>query len=215
MIDRRGVASWAGLLGIAALVVFVARTSLVGASAAADFRARALKCGHDRWDVKTLSDDARGAVDAKYPQVRTIDWLVTRQHGVIHRDTPRIRGFETTVFMVKKVTLVEAKKEPDDNDIHLVIRDDHAQPTHQMIVEFPNVACGVKRFARSVAKARAAIEDYMATCGRRVKGWTQLRGTATIRGVGFFDLPHSTKQHGVADNDAELHPALGFKGSCG
>jgi hypothetical protein len=100
-------------VGVAALVVVVARASLAGASAAADLQAGALKCGHDRWDVKTLSDDARGAVDAKHPQVRTIDWLVTRQHGLIHRDTSRIRGFETTVFIVKKVTLVEAKKEPD------------------------------------------------------------------------------------------------------
>jgi hypothetical protein len=42
----------------------------------------------------------------------------------------------------------------------------------------------------------------------------QLHGTATIRGVGFFDLLHGTSQHGVAPNEVELHPALRFTGSC-
>jgi hypothetical protein len=211
----RGPGSRTAWMGFCVLAAVVECATLTSASAIAELGAAGLNCGHDRWDVKTLSDEARGAVDAKHPKIRTIDWLVKQQHGPIHKDTARIADFETTVFLVKDVTLVEAKKEPGDNDIHLVIRDDHAPPTHHMIVEFPNVACGVKRFARAVAKARGAIEDYMKTCGRVVKGWTQLRGTATIRGVGFFDLPHPTKQHGVADNDAELHPALGFTGSCG
>ena len=79
------------------------------------------------------------------------------------------------------------------------------------IEPFPNPACGVKRFKGSIAKARAAIDAYMRDCGHVVRGWTQLRGTATIRGVGFFDLRHPTKQHGGAGNDAQLHPVLGFK----
>jgi hypothetical protein len=55
----------------------------------------------------------------------------------------------------------------------------------------------------------------MGTCGHVVDGWTQLTGFATIKGVGFFDLVHSSKQHGVADNDAELHPVLQFNaGTC-
>jgi len=80
-----------------------------------------------------------------------------------------------------------------------------------MIVEFPNVTCGVNRFKGSIAKARNAIVAYMSKCGHvDTFGWTQLTGFATITGVGFFDLVHGTKQHGVADNDAELHPALKF-----
>jgi hypothetical protein len=171
--------------------------------------------GVERWDVKTASDPARNAIDAKHPKVRTIDWLVAQQHGPIGKFTPRVAPFETTVFKVKSVTLVEAKKEADQ-DIHLVIRDDHPPPTHQMIVEFPNVDCGVQRFKSSIAKARKAIEAYMSQCGHvSDNGWTQLTGWATIKGVGFFDLVHGTKQHGVADNDAELHPALQFTaGTC-
>jgi hypothetical protein len=78
-------------MGFCLLAVVVECMTLPSASARADFRAAApLKCGHDRWDVKTLSDDARGAVDAKHPKVRTIDWLVMQQHDPIHKDTARI-----------------------------------------------------------------------------------------------------------------------------
>lgn len=118
--------------------------------------------------------------------MRTIDWLVAQPHGPIGKHTPRIAPFETTVFKVKSVTLVEAKKETD-RDIHLVIRDDHPPPTHQMIVEFPDVACGVERFRSLIGNARAAVEAYMAQCGHVAdNGWTQLMGWATIRGVGFL-----------------------------
>jgi hypothetical protein len=35
-----------------------------------------------------------------------------------------------------------------------------------------------------------------------------LKGTATVTGVGFFDVKHSTPQTGVAPNNIELHPVL-------
>jgi len=55
----------------------------------------------------------------------------------------------------------------------------------------------------------------MGECGHVANGWTQLTGWATIKGVGFFDLVHGSKQHGVADNDVELHPVLQFTaGTC-
>jgi hypothetical protein len=38
--------------------------------------------------------------------------------------------------------------------------------------------------------------------------FTQLKGEATIRGVGFFDFLHG--QTGVAPNGIELHPVLKF-----
>jgi len=49
---------------------------------------------------------------------------------------------ESTKYMLKDVALVEAKVEADQ-DMHLVIRDDHGEPTDKMIVEFPNSDCNV------------------------------------------------------------------------
>jgi hypothetical protein len=44
-------------------------------------------------------------------------------------------------------------------------------------------------------------------------GKQRLSGIATIEGVGFFDLPHSTPQVGVSPNNIELHPLLKFTSS--
>jgi hypothetical protein len=112
----------------------------------------------------------------------------------------------------------EAKLE-DDRDIHLVVHDEH--PEHTMLVEFPDTACEPAKsspYAARIARAREALYRLVTRCtGKRpsFSDWTPLTGRATIKGVGFFDLVHSSKQHGVADNDAELHPVLQFNaGTC-
>ena len=49
----------------------------------------------------------------------------------------------------------------------------------------------------------------MHACGvPNTSEFLDLRGTATITGVGFFDFDHG--QAGVAPNAIELHPVLGF-----
>jgi hypothetical protein len=43
--------------------------------------------------------------------------------------------------------------------------------------------------------------------------FADLKGTATVTGVGFFDVKHSTPQTGVAPNNIELHPVLRLSGA--
>jgi hypothetical protein len=60
-----------------------------------------------------------------------------------------------------------------------------------------------------MASARSAI---IAACGQPSSShFTDLNGTATVTGVGFFDFPHG--QTGVAPNAIELHPVLRFSGA--
>jgi hypothetical protein len=116
-------------------------------------------------------------------------------------------------------TLIEAKVE-DDQDVHLAIRDAQGEPGDHMIVEFPNVACHVDApttYKKQIAQARADIDELLPQCRTGFKkGWAQFHDgtTATIRGVGFFDLVHGSNLHGVAENEVELHPVLAFHGSC-
>ena len=56
-----------------------------------------------------------------------------------------------------------------------------------------------------MAHARA---DLVAACGEPGDSPVDLTGTATVTGVGFFDVLHG--QAGVAPNGIELHPALTF-----
>ena len=102
--------------------------------------------GFDRWDVKTLWD-LRGPNPPplkRDAELRTIDYLVTQPQPKIGKHTPRLPGVESTKYVLKDVTVVEAKVEADQ-DVHLAIRDDHGVPTDQMIVEFPNGECKAPR----------------------------------------------------------------------
>jgi len=177
--------------------------------------------GSNRWDVKTLSD-LRGPDAPKLKrnaERRTINYLVTQEHGPIGKHTPRLLGVERTKYVLTDVTLIEAKVE-EDQDVHLVIRDEQGEPGDHMIVEFPNVDCNVTaptRYKNQIAQARADVAALIPQCRTGFKkGWAQFRDgtTATIRGVGFFDLVHGSNLHGVAENEVELHPVLAFHGSC-
>jgi len=205
------------------LLVALAVTAAVGAAAqGVDAPPAAVFCGgSNRWDVKTLSDlSGPNAPKLKRnAERRMIHYLVTQEHGPIGKHTPRLPGVERTKYMLTDVALIEAKVE-DDQDVHLAIRDAQGEPTDHMIVEFPNVACNVgapTRYKNEIAQARADVVDLTRECRTGFnKGWAQFRQgtTATIRGVGFFDLVHGSNLHGVAENEVELHPVLVFHGSC-
>jgi hypothetical protein len=160
-------------------------------------------CGVERWGVKTLTDKEAASVNlkAKTTSVRALRRL-RRPTGLRYRG--RIFGVETTTYRVRAV-VVEMKLEEDD-DIHLVI----AQPgatSLTMIVEFPAYGCTRGAPAPTRAAMRSARAALVRACGTPTRSsFTQLRGAATITGVGFFDLFHG--QTGVAPNGIELHPVL-------
>src|SRR2546423_1809893 len=67
------------------------------------------------------------------------------------------------------------------------------------------VVCSITR-AHDAGRGRNA---FFRACGiPSDSDFTSLQGTATIRGVGFFDTIHG--QRGVAPNGIELHPVLSF-----
>jgi hypothetical protein len=92
--------------------------------------------------------------------------------------------------------------------VHLVI----AQPHHAaktMIVEFPDVRCNGASDSIKKDALRRSRRNLVDACGSPPavsSSFAELRGSATIVGVGFFDLLHG--QTGVAPNGIELHPVL-------
>jgi len=120
---------------------------------------------------------------------------------------------ELTVYHVVGVQLKDARIE-EDGDVHLVIRDKYA---NEMIVEFPNTLCKGAKSSAHKAEMKQARTDFATLCGldswatRTTKaGKKDLSGTASVVGVGFFDLVHNPPQDGVATNNIELHPVLAF-----
>ena len=153
--------------------------------------------------MKTLSDKRERLVNFK-PKDTTVNRLRKKSSPGVGSDTPRIKGVETTTWRIR-VSLVEMKLE-DDHDIHLVVSAP-GQPSHTMITEFPDTTCNGAASSPKKAAMASARSKLIAACGDPPSSsFRHLTGSATLAGVGFFDIPHG--QTGVAPNAIELHPVL-------
>ena len=181
--------------------------TLTRAASAAPTTAVGATCGVERWAVKTLSDG-----DASRVNLIPIDTSVIQLRGLrAPASLPaasRIAPTELTVFRLT-ARAVQMKLE-DDRDIHLVIADP-SDPTATMIVEFPNAeVCGGAITSAQAAEMKSARAAFVAAFGLpSASRFTQLTGTLTLTGVGFFDFIHG--QTGVAPNGIELHPVLSMR----
>ena len=191
---------------------------MVAAAARTTPDAQSKLCGgEERWGIKTLSDLRADRVHFDTPKRHTIHYLLSKRDPHVVAATLRDADgshVEVTVYHLVGVQLVDARIE-EDGDIHLVVRSKY--PGDQMIVEFPNVACNGARVSRHKPAMEQARSDFATLCGlgawatrRRRASPKKLAGTASIVGVGFFDLEHPTPQSGVAPNNIELHPVLQF-----
>ncbi|MDP9224523.1 MAG: hypothetical protein M3P18_11850 [Actinomycetota bacterium] len=195
------------LLILFAASLLVLAVGLVGTAdrgTAKSARASAV-CGVERWPVKTLSDSKVGRVSFK-PKDTSITTLRAKTAPHVGPTTPRIDGVETTTYQVR-AKLIEFAKE-DDHDIHLVVGS-LSSPAKTMIVEFPDTTCPGARSSPKKAQMKSARKALVTACGAPSSSFHHLDGTATIMGVGFFDIKHG--QNGLAPNGIELHPALGFR----
>jgi hypothetical protein len=159
--------------------------------------------------VKTLTDSMASQVKL-VPRATTVRALRRIPRPSSPPQNGRVPPVETTTYRVR-ARLIESKFE-DDQDFHLVIADLLTGGT--MIVEFPAFNCIRNANAGLRRRMQAARLAFIRACGTpSASDFSQLRGTATITGVGFFDYDHG--QSGVAPNAIELHPVLGFRGTCG
>src|SRR3954471_23153458 len=122
----------------------------------------AVKCGEERWPVKTLSDPKVGEVNFT-PHDTSIGRLRNRPDPHTKPSTPRLDGVETTTYRVK-ARLIEFKRE-DDKDIHLVISVPSAK-SKTMIVEFPDTTCNGTSSSPKKAQMGSARSDLTKACGQ-------------------------------------------------
>lgn len=197
---------WTSLFAIGLIVSVGVALGSSGGTGRHPSAAASAVCGVERWPVKTLSDP--DAEDVSFtPKSTTVSALRAKPAPKVTSSTPRIAGVETTTYKVRAKLIKYALE--DDHDIHLVISSP-SSTAKTMIVEFPDPSCpGVRDSLKKTAigHARSAIST---ACGNPSTHFHDLEGTATISGVGFFDVKHPTPQTGVAPNGVELHPVLGF-----
>ncbi len=171
-----------------------------------------VKCGVERWPVKTLTDEKLSLLKLKPIKRKSITWLITREEPdeADKTDNARLIGIETMVFRVRGVVLGHVRE--DDKDFHVVIAEEN-DPSKTMIIEFPSSECKSVCNSGLVAKMNKSRNDYLAKVGKPTTKYKELttRILIEVTGVGFWDHKHGTPQHGVAPNNVELHPILSLK----
>jgi hypothetical protein len=164
------------------------------------------RCGHELWDLKTLSDPRRNLIYVR-PRPTTLIAINARR---MPRRTPtlRSRGFERHVWRL--VAQITDYKLEQNGDVHMVLFD----KSDYMIAKMPATHClpSTARFRRAIINTRHLFESR---CGRATKRWRDLGAVVELQGVGFWDFPHS--QRGHARNYAQLHPLtrILFIAGCG
>jgi hypothetical protein len=155
-------------------------------------------CGVERWPVKTGTDADRFKVNTT-PISTTIQYLGSRAKPSSYPTSHRVTTYELHTYQVK-ATVTQYKVEAD-SDIHLVLKDSAGR---SMIAEIPKPTCvgSTSRWRTSIASARTTWTSHYTT----TTSWHYLHRSVTLRGLGFFDVPHG--QTGRAPNAIELHPVI-------
>lgn len=162
-------------------------------------------CHGPRWQVETLSDRLAAQISDQ-PRATTIEAL--RRLAAPRKLTaqsPRRAGPERTTYRVE-VRLVEMERAKDGGVVLIVI---DPKTKGKLSAEFPAATCTRRASAQhreQMSKARAAL---IAACGQPGSAATEIGGSATITGVGFFKP--GDRAHRIAPNGFELHPVVDFR----
>jgi len=165
-----------------------------------------VKCGSDRWTLKTLTDVDVQNVDFTGIQKKTVAQLTALPKPNKRPKQNRVPPTELQTLEVE-ANLTEFGAEKNDRDFHIVIAD-VGDPSKTMIIEIPDSACQGACASAHLAEFLDARKAFITHCGAPTTKFKQVVPPVkvTVKGVGFFDPPkHGT---GAAANGIELHPVL-------
>lgn len=176
-----------------------------GTTFAQDPPACGVKCGKDRWTLKTLTDLDVNSVDFTTLQKKRVAQLVSLPRPAKRPKLNRVAPTELQTFEVE-ANLTEFGTEKD-RDFHIVIADLN-DPSKTMVVEIADSACQFACASKHFADFLDARKAFITHCGAPATKFKRVNPPVkvTVTGVGFFDPPkHGT---GAAANGIELHPVL-------
>jgi hypothetical protein len=201
---RRLAAFGAGLVFTALAIACAANTSASG-----DRKPSLGACAGGRSQVKTLSDRRAVLVNDRPRETSVAALRRLRTPAGLTATSPRRPGAERRTYRIQ-VRLVEMTLEKD-GDIILVVLDPKTKA--KLATEFPAANCtrGASSHHRKLmGSARAAL---IAACGKPTTSTTEIGGSATVTGVGFFEPGDGVAPE--SPNRFELHPVVGFRsGRC-
>ncbi len=159
-----------------------------------------LTCGGvERWTIKVLTDAQASAINY-FPVNTTIAALTSiATPNPPNPNATRISGIEYQTYSV--TCKISIKKEEDDNDYHLVLKDGNKT----LIGEVPDPSCyaaGLSVHKNEYIAARNFVNSHIASGNVNNVNIPDV----VVTGVAFVDPPHG--QTGAAPNNLELHPIL-------
>ena len=159
-------------------------------------------CGSSRAAVATLQDPGAANIRSA-PEPTTISTLRRlRPPGKL--SSSRVPGVETTTFRV--IARLLTAQSDRAGGVKLVVADPVTGGS--MVMTLPSFACTSAADPTMRIKIANARKTFLALCGSPPRGFEQLRGQATITGVGFFGP--RPDQPGEAPNRLRLAPVIGF-----
>jgi hypothetical protein len=166
-------------------------------------------CTGPRWQVETLSDRLAEQISDQ-PRATTIEAL--RRLSTPRKLTaksPRRAGPERTRYRVE-ARLVKMERAKDGGVVLVAI---DPKTRGKLSTEFPAATCTRRASAEHREQMRKARAALIAACGQPGSTATEIGGSATITGVGFFKPGDRARR--VAANGFELHPVVDFRaGKC-
>jgi hypothetical protein len=161
-----------------------------------------LRCGVERWPVKTLSDADAIRVDLSRVQQATIKAL--NERATHCSGLPSARTFAEEFQSYEVIGRVIYVRLEDDRDYHVAMADP-ADSSHTIVTEVADVACQGAISSPHRARLESARSEFINLLGGRPPA-SLVGTTVRLRGVGFYDFNHG--QIGRAQNCMELHPIL-------
>lgn len=206
------------MLSRAILLLLVLAVSGVSAFAQATC---GMKCGQERWAIKTLTDSDAETVGNAAPQNTTVTALTgeTAPAKLTDSRAPlEMKRFHLTALIIgwkiEAATAAEnfGKKASEstsvpDHDFHIVIADPN-NTDNQMIMEVPDPDCQAvcsSEFLSQISQVRKEVSTRLGTPTDEVKPLPQ-PWLVEITGPAFFDFEHG--QDGLARNCIEIHPVM-------
>lgn len=197
---------------------------LVALSAAAAFGQAGtcgVKCGQERWAIKTLTDSDAPSVGNAAPQNSTVTALIGKTAPAKLTDT-RVplekQRFHLTVLIIgwkiEEATSAEnfgknasGSAAVPDHDFHIVIADPK-NTKNQMIMEVPDPQCEAvcsSKFLSQISQVRNEVSSRLGTPTDTVQPLVT-PWLVDVTGPAFFDFAHG--QDGLAKNCIEIHPVM-------
>ena len=159
------------------------------------------QCGSERLKVKTLKDSEADEINFT-PEPSTVHKQRMFPKPIYHNNNPR-EPSEKQVYVVECI-LIKFKKETNDRDLHLIVKD--LNSNEKLVVEIPNPACvdtADNPHFSHISDIRTLLTSKLGTFTSNYKfapAGTKIR----VTGVGFFDK----KNHPTGFKGRELHPVL-------